>query len=332
MKLKINEKYMAPDFVKGASDNELYGYKLPVVMYADSEKSFPVHTPAATWLSAAFCLEGRGEKTATAVKIKSAMGKFGMHGLWDAMEKFAVENRSPLPDKIYALPEQKKYPINDENQIKKACEYLFKYSDDFELEDRQTFAKNLLNALDSKNIKLANDFRHKVEIAAGLGSSAESAVDVVNDYVNRLRRIGYSDVAEHVVKAAQAVDSGSLDTSSFADTVKSIGYKLHDAKVADFVDRLNVMTPVKKAELEQKIAISPTGRVYLKDELDKIDDNLLIKAFGTNPIMTSEKRASLLEKYGEVMEDILLANGIKPFHDPNVNEEQVASTNWAKYL
>lgn len=88
-------RFSAPDFVRKAASGELYG--------DPSDKGvaggvYPTHTPAAAWLSAAFYHYDRETDRIYADRIKSALDRFGMYGVWNKMASLSERTKSAAVD------------------------------------------------------------------------------------------------------------------------------------------------------------------------------------------------------------------------------------------
>lgn len=141
-------------------------------------RRFPVHTPADTWLSAAY-FEKNAHKLPyqaariTASHIKAACQEFGLKTN-SAVEQFGASEKpisnlyvedadhkkiaSPRTieakprDGVYALPGR--YPLFSEDHVKTASRYFGEFFKDFEPADRHNYAANVLGRAEALSVTL----------------------------------------------------------------------------------------------------------------------------------------------------------------------------------
>ena len=203
---RIMRKFSPPQFVKEASQSDLYGpdEDLPPRAYADpGRKRFPVHTKAATWLSTAFFLknsehidakvrpwiEGTLDKMSSFYGIKSYVDK-----LKEEWQKDASFEGMELHDDDFALivkypngTSDRKYPLRNAKEVRAAAEWLKQYKSNIPFEDRAIISRRIIEkaAQFGANTKDLDDFLEK---QAGYGGC--STEDVVGLLWNRLNLIG----------------------------------------------------------------------------------------------------------------------------------------------
>lgn len=326
--ISICSKFNPPDYIKTAASQDIYCSSLPKFMYADDAKTFPVNNPASTWVSAAFCLDSGVDAGPVVDRIKQAMTKFAMNGVWENMQKAAAESRpKPAPPLNYALPDKKKYPLDTKEQVSAAAEYLTKYASYFDTLDRITFANNVLTADDSVTV-LPYETRHTVEVLAGLSRPVKSAVEILNPYIGKAHRLGLLEVEAALTKAANAVDSGD-DPYELKCLVTRIGQDYTKLGIAN-TDELTALTPVVAKKEITNYVKAASGNVYNIVDLDKVNDDIVIKAFGAGPLVTRQKKAQLLEELGDVFEQVMKDSGVQPCVK-TTQGAAIATTDWSKY-
>lgn len=327
-------KFGVPPFVKEAATEEIYNRSMPKYLYADTtNKDFPIHTPAACFISASLALHQRDYSSKTAANIKFAMSKLGLHGMWDAMEKLArTYEPKPTPIKCYALGD--KYPIDTKEQVTTATLYFSKYASHFSKEDRKTYASNLLKA-DDIHKTMAKHERHFVEMKAGLGRPIVKAARLAEPYakyVEGIKMEGCEKLASSIRDAAALVDEGKADAEDFADVIDSIRSKIAGLpKTDELRNQLTEGTPTYLREMSDRYIEAPSGNIYDKFEFDKVSAEVFCKVLGSTPILSREKKAELLKTNGHVVENLLSAHGVTPIASPPV-ERKTITTNWDKWL
>lgn len=140
LQTKLIHAYDAPAYVKTASHVEKIGHdSLASVAFVGSNRTLPVHTKAATWMSAAFLghnapLSCDFSNDPTFIKLADAANRWGIwpdvHALWE-QQFSAKEPKEP----VYALEfsengqTKRAFPIRNVTELQKAaalCEENFK--------------------------------------------------------------------------------------------------------------------------------------------------------------------------------------------------------------
>lgn len=199
---RVSQLYSAPEFVKTASDEEVYGNKqdLQPNLYADVlNKNFPCHTPAATWAQYGFFLDKKSSyDKETASKIEQRFQTFAhFHDVADELDKIrkvAASNEpiseDSLPDTTFAIvantPKGKirQCPMRNSLETIKAAEILDKHYDRFTYELRRTAAERILQKAAEYGADLNNDLGRFIEKQAGRGlCSAAEVAELLMDRV-----------------------------------------------------------------------------------------------------------------------------------------------------
>lgn len=193
----IYKRFTPPAFVKSASSEDLYGgsMMMPPASYADPGRSrFPVHTPAATWLSTAFFLKNQDKLNS---KLASWIGETldkmaSYHNIKNEVETLKLAwskdatDGLELSDDDFALminyadgKVERKYPLRNSKEVRAAAEYLSNHQDDIPFEDRMMMSRKILEkaARFGADLKNYDDFLEK---QAGYGGcSHEDAINLI---------------------------------------------------------------------------------------------------------------------------------------------------------
>lgn len=160
---RITSLYSPPDFVKHASYNNICGdpKTLPLHIYADPRaRRFPCHTPASTWMSAAFfadkraCYSNRDAETVEDRLVKAATyhGIAGdLQNIFEKASKYHANDKDALPDESFAFvwskddgSVERHLPLRNKHEVKCAAEYVHEHRDEFTYSDRQVMAEKVL--------------------------------------------------------------------------------------------------------------------------------------------------------------------------------------------
>ena len=144
-----------PEFVKTAQRETLVGGEaLPGHLYADqARRLYPIHTPAATWMSALFFYGGSEKQAAgTETRLLQAADYFAIRpDIQQLQEKLATQNSpAETPTEHYALTwtvqgrQERHYPLRNSGEVKTAAAWLLANRDEFQFPDRQQMARRVL--------------------------------------------------------------------------------------------------------------------------------------------------------------------------------------------
>jgi hypothetical protein len=296
----------APPEVKAAAAAQMPEWtNLPPVCYADEGRSYPVHTPLAALVSAACYVVSGAADTVAEARIKRACARHGLPGVWAEFAKRAAEAAGPAEPGRYALPDQKRYPIDTPERVKRAAAYLAEYGPAFSDAERRTFAENLL-AADAG--VLAPVERGAVEHAAGLGRPAVPLAQVFSP--RKAAAAGRPELLRCLERLETAVAGG--------------GCVYKAAAVLERVDRamgwrfrapgplLTGLTPTAAKTAAAEFVRAPSGDWYRAADLTAVPASALVAGYATPPVVSKEARVRLLEKYGAAFQDFLAGFGVNP--------------------
>lgn len=288
-----------PPYVKAASEVDIRGTDdLPAHGFAEpGGRLYPVHTPAATWVSSAYFASKRAEvDPAIAVdvdgRLRAAASYWGIAGDVDAttaaIAKAAAFDDASVPDDCYAVVErfeggrvERHMRLLNEAEVKVAAAYLGEHRDLFAYDDRRTVARKILQRADAVKAAMAPDVADMLDRVAGFGTCAAShAVDLLR-------------------KRAAAATERDRDAyerlAELCGHVEGLGGEVRDPatlhKLATFVDRLDrelglarryggdferpedvlfrVTEKAAAGHAASRVTTS-TGSVYLRDDLSMV--------------------------------------------------------------
>jgi len=310
---RIISSFETPDFVKSASRDDLCGNEqTPFNMFADvTRRLFPVHSPAATWMSAAFFHEKRASynpelakqienrliESARFFKIASAV-----HSIFEQMTKTAAVASDELPDDAFALVFEDKdgntvrrLPLRNAGEVKTAAAWLCQYRDELTFEDRRQIADSVM----SKAVKFGADIapqRNALERMAGLGAcSAKAAAELIE---SRIRVQGYTNRPTPLQQELQKLATVLQEQP---ECLQQFGVLTKLASTIDQFDRLNNLhtkyddvlerpedvlfgvTEKVAAELSNELIGSAlTGNYYKRDDLQRVPLTALGASLGAD--------------------------------------------------
>lgn len=295
-----------PDFVKAAAAKAPEWAGLPAVCYADDAKSYPVHDKTAAAVSAAIYHAARDRDPTVGARIKRACEVYGVAAIWEGLAVKAASLTTPEPP--YALPAKKKYPLGTPVQVKAAAAYLAEYGDSFAADERKTYATNLLAA----DTSLLGPYeKSAVEHAAGLG---RPACDPVRVFAPRKVAADSPTARKQLDELEKTLKAGG-DPYAVADGVRALDAKYGWA-FGDPGPALTGLTPTLAGRALAAFVIAPDGSWYRKADLEHVPAEKLAEAYGLGPIVSREKRASLLTEYPDTYPAFLAEYGVRPVHVP----------------
>lgn len=299
-----------PDFVKSAGQEQIAGTDLPPAAFADPRgRSFPCHTAAATWVSAAFFHGGQKaamrKKAAEAVerRIDEAAEFHGISGYVAAVKEAADRDGrrtvDDLPDSDFALVwdygngvKERHLPVRNEGEVKAAAEYVSRHRADLRAADRRQIAGKVLD----KAAALGVDVEDQVGLRAAAGrgaTSPEHAAEVVFKRAQAVKRLGRGSaeslgVSEQLAKiAAACLENGYVATTpselhKLADVIDGVDreYRLRNLSDLPPVDSLFSLTEkVARDVMAGHVALT-TGTVYTKDAVSRVPLEALVDVLG----------------------------------------------------
>jgi len=259
---RIMSLYGAPDFVKSARIQDLRGPEnMEPHLFADvTRRKFPVHNASATWMSAAFFHEKKGEldpalANVIGQRIADSARYFKITGdvneLISAVEKTSEVDESKLPDDVFAIifgegpDRERRLPLRNAMEVKQAAAWLCKYRDDLVFEDRRQIADKVMEHA----VKFGSDIsaeRGELEKMAGLGAcSAKDAVALIRTRVNAVGHThAPNDLQEELTKLANMIEEHPSKLHHFGPLTKL-------ASVLDQFDREHGLTVAYDTTLER---------------------------------------------------------------------------------
>jgi hypothetical protein len=233
---RLTNIYAPPAFVKAANHEQLYGdaEKLPHHVYADPTKRlYPLHTAAATWMSALFLFDKKANfephrLAAYEAKLNETARHFGIAGdiaqLKVAMARDENNDVARLPDTQFALvweaegKKERHYPLRNRIEVKTASEWFGKHRDMFAFDDRRQIASKILARADELAAPVA-DIGLLVK-AAGHGTcGTEQAIEMFEKRAG-LVNSRYPDLAVEMQKLANSLRASPLAVADNATRLK----------------------------------------------------------------------------------------------------------------
>jgi hypothetical protein len=351
---RITQLYSPPPFVKAASTADICGSDgMSPNSYADvTMRQFPCHTPAATWMSAAFFAENQDQigprAPLIAHRIKEAANYFKIaEPIKELQEKVAAANtpEDRLADEDFAFVfsdreghKERRCPLNTSLNVKAAADWLSQFRDELPYPDRRNTAEKILEAATKYGADVSAH-RDMLERMSGLGiCSAKHAAAFVR---TRIRAAGNthqpSDVQEQMEKFASHIEREPHsihhyhilnELATFIDNFdRAIGIKYAGTGFERPEDVLFAVTEkLANDEASTMIGNHLTGNFYKKSDLQRVPVNDLADALGNdfakaistaNAWIDTEKLARIvptLPRGDAELFDAVAANaGIEPF-------------------
>jgi len=307
---RIIQLYSPPPFVKTASTPDLCGGEnMQLGDYADvAMKRFPCHTPAATWMSAAFFEENKGElgprAAAIGNRIKEAAAYFKITTPVNQLqEKVAAANtpEARLSDDEFAFVfsdrnghTERRCPLNTPLNVKAAADWLAQYRDELPYQDRRSVADKILGAATKHGADISSH-QDMLERMAGMGvCSAKIAADYLR---TRKPLLGESPeavqvveqmekFAAHIEREPHSMQHYSILTelATFIDSVdRSLGIKYAEAGFERPEDVFFAVTEKIAADEQNAIVGNDlTGNFYKKADLGQLPVQDLADALGSD--------------------------------------------------
>lgn len=167
LQTKLINAYDAPPYVKSASYVDKVGHhELPSVAFVGPLRTLPVHTKAATWLSAAFLAHHAPTDTdisndETFLKVAEAANRWGIfadvYSLWE--KQVAAKEK---PEAAYALEYEENgtikraFPIRNATELQKAAALCEEHFKQMPVPQVQKMASTILQQASAMNVSLTN--------------------------------------------------------------------------------------------------------------------------------------------------------------------------------
>lgn len=357
---RLAKLYDLPDFVKKADmAATLQPKDLPPVAYGDPRSNqWPLHTKAATFLSALYFAENgnayhRKEAAMVQQRLDAAVDHWGLAGEVTTMrQKHAAYHQdldSQLPDSDYAYvwasdDGQKHRHLRMKNaaEVKAAADWLARYVDALPYSDRNVIAGKILQKAAAYGATLG-DSEMEIFVERQAGRGVCNPDDVVRMVRNRAKlatdatlRHGFEKLAhtietkgmlalrpDNLVKLAETIDQ--LDrlcklAGKYTDLIKRPEDVLFSCTYKEAKDAVGDAVPLVTGRVFDKKAFS---RIRLNDLQDMMGQELANEvAEGLN--VNTEKLAELAPTFprpdAEAFESILADMGIPPLYAKAAND------------
>ena len=371
---RLTALFGCPKFVKNASISEYCGdEKTESHMFADiTKRRWPCHTAPATWASALFFLDKKADladaiATHAEERIKASAEFFGIKDeietLEDKIKKAAVSDENELNDDSFAIimkfddgHKERKYPMRNGHEVKRAAEYLNNYRDTFRFDDKNVIADKVLQKSAEFGVNLG-ELRDDVERMAGFGAcSSKDAADLVRSRIDALGwpRDG-KPLQVELEKLARKIEDDSHSIQHNTTLTKL-------ASTIDMVDNENNLVKGYGKTLERpedvlfgvtKEAIASvsndligsnlTGTFFKRADLERLSVSDLGEALGedfaeaistANAWVDTEKLAQILPTLPrndmEIFEAVAAESGIAPFATKSAASRKITATDMQK--
>lgn len=297
---RLTQLFDAPDFVKNASHEQLYGdtAALPGHVFGDvRNRVYPCHTKSATWMSALFFGDNHQHLpgyTADAVRdrlIKSAefFGiKTEVEALWTKMAVAAQDTYNDLPDDTFALVwdtgngvKERHYPLRNANEVKTAAAWFNQHHKSFRFTDKHTVATKILEKAAAFEAVL--DDVELLDRCAGFGHCPTTTA--VNAWAKRasFTKASKPEHAKHAQAIADELDNHIMDGNSRYMRTKMAHwmdefdretgidklYGQHDLQSPE--DTLFGLTEKTASDFVNNHVQTTNGTVYEKSALSSLD-------------------------------------------------------------
>lgn len=337
--------YEPPEFVKDASSTEIAGDdQLPARAYADPVgRHYPIHTKAATWVSAAYYFDDDVPVPSVETRLLQAAR---LHGIAADVEelrhrvKEAMATPQVQPEDCALTYEDADgtvrgvYPLRNALEVQKAAEYLQQHAAVLPYDDRLTFARSVLQRASEHGAPLNTEQQTFLAKQAGHGHCA--AADVADFLLGRAALLASRqlDGAHELHKLATVcLQQPELCRTPGALTkLASIIHQMDSECGLKDLEGLEppedvffAVTPKVASELLETHCQSATGKVYRTADFAKLSLSEIQESFGddiaeavsTGGIQVApEKLAAVLPTLPrpetELMEVILSGAGIRP--------------------
>ncbi len=337
-------KYAMPERLLDRPVQDLIAPVKIAGMFADAEHTYPVHTPAAAWTSAAAYHDSLATDPELGRVIKEACDWFGISSEWDRLSAARPPAPVPAPVAMWGLPASQKYPLDSDRQVKFAIEYYQKYANRLSPDDRRTFAGQLVKAASDKPHLLSGDNLWRMEAEAGLGLPAPGWKTELLYRAKAAKELGYEDLSE----ALQKIASDSHEVGGGGDSpngnFSSAGSFRTAGELADILGKIDLgmwgngekASWGKSSALEGLVGDTPStvraklaqvvqgssGRWYSIADLDRVPDELCSRLGGLGPIVSRRAKAEQLAKSAS-FERLVESQGIEP-----LQSRAVPKTDW----
>lgn len=307
-----------------------------------ARRSFPIHTKAATWVSAAFLYEdGNIPDKQVAAKLDQAAKWFDISDEVDKL-KTTTKSASVLTDSDYAIviknadgTYDRRYPLRNATEVKVAAEYLQKVRDVIPLSYKTGMASKILEKASQFGAGLGYDLDDFLEKTAARGTcSAKTASDLLMTRALLVKRANPS-LADELRKAASECSKNASNVRESTSLEKL-------ACVIDQVDRdygiakdyggsiqrpedvLFAVTAKSASHFLDNHCSMTTGKIYNIGDLGRLDLDGVKDVLGedfareisdglaVSPVKLAEVASTLPRPDAMLLDRLLSDSGIKP--------------------
>jgi hypothetical protein len=306
-------KYAAPTHVTDAAATDVMAPPAVRVNFADDARTYPVHTPAAAWVSAAAYHDAGAAHPTVGAAIKRACDAHGLTGEWERLEGLRPGPVKAASAGRFALPAERKYPLDTAAQVTAAAAYHTAYAHLMPADARQTYAAETVKAAAAVG-GLSFHETCRLEREAGLGRRAD---DWERVFVVR-EKLAAAEDAGLVAALAEArgvfAKSGD-DCAPAAATVLRALDRARGWKLSDPLEGLIGWTPAAAKAALDGVVKAASGAYYARADLDRVPDDVIVAALGLDaPVLDGTAKAAALSSAttGGVVEQLLADVGVKP--------------------
>lgn len=301
--VQIAERYTLPDYVKQANMEEVKAVEnIAVTAFADPlHKKFACHTPAATWLSAAYFFDNckpdyHAYNKNVINRLEKFAAYFGIKNDYDTLVKTAADKHNEeLPDTDYAYVwqsntggKERHYPMTNNLEVKVAASWLTSVQDKLMYQEANTVALKILTKAARYGTALG-EFQDPIEKLAGYG------IPDVEGIVSGLRyraQLAKPDLQKQIEKVAESVEKTPKQALQqpqlikLAATIDEIDYTLNiKGKYGELLQRpvdFIFAVPLSKAAADMsELCELQTGAIFNKTQLSKLALDDLESVLGT---------------------------------------------------
>lgn len=314
--LRLQKLYPLPDFVKRAGVDTLKPdvKALPPTAFAHpTERLYPCHTAASTFLSALYFTEKKADfvaeydrKTADRVqqRLDGLSRYWGIDGAVKAMQTKSASMRkdadSDLPDADFAYVwagddgvKHRHWRMGHAAEVKRAAECLLEYRDQLPYRDRCTVARKIMTKAAQYGVDLEPELDHFIERQAGYGLCDSARVSEMIRQRAAFCQGPNAYLKDTVIKVAESAlnaPRATLDPSALAKLAAAVddldGLLGLRGKYTEMIRRpedvIFEVTLKEAKDGEAEVCTLTTGRVYARSDFKKIALDDLQDLFGND--------------------------------------------------
>jgi hypothetical protein len=280
--------FAPPPYVKSASATQRCGNEgMEASLFANPrQRQYPCHTPAATWLSAAFYYNSK-EAAAPQVErvIHDAATFFRILPDIERLKTAAQAEAPQLTDDDYGLiyevdgDTRRAYPLRNALEVKAAAAWLQQHRDALRFVDRHTIATKILKKADQFGASLGE---HATIIDRMAGDGCCSAKEAAVLLMTRAHLLAGRDqaAAQELKKTAEAIrqeprvtrDPGLLLKLATAvdDLDKKFGITDYSDLLPRVEDALFSVTVKEASSVVNDYIQLPTGEIYDRNDVAQL--------------------------------------------------------------